>query len=145
MDGNTSVLLGTTPGCHGEHAKHYIRRVQVNKTEDAGIIYKKYNHESVTDSVWSSNNTDYCIMFPITAKEGSIFKSELLGVKQLEVVKNIFENWIISGMRDPKSSIQNNVSNTVTVPNDQWDDVANYIWDNKDIFAGISFIPQSGD
>ena len=144
-DGNTSVLLGITPGCHGEHAKHYIRRVQVNKTEEAGITYKKYNPDAVVESVWSSNHTDDCIMFPITAKEGSIFKSELLGIKQLEVVKNIFENWIISGMRDPNSTIQNNVSNTVTVPNDQWDEVANYIWDNKNIFAGISFIPQSGD
>ena len=144
-DGTTSLLLGTTPGCHGEHAKHYIRRVQVNKTEDAGIAYKKHNPEAVVESIWSNNHTDDCIMFPITAKEGSIFKSELFGIKQLEVVKNIFENWIIEGMRDPYSTIQNNVSNTVTVPDDQWDDVANYIWENRNTFAGISFIPQTGD
>lgn len=144
-DGSTSLLLGTTPGCHGEHAKHYIRRVQVNKTEDAGIGYKKYNPEAIVESIWSNNHTDDCIMFPITAKEGSIFKSELLGIKQLEVVKNIFENWVCEGMRDPLSKIQNNVSNTVTVPEDQWDEVANYIWEFRRTFAGVSFIPQTGD
>ena len=144
-DGTISLLLGTTPGCHGEHSKHYIRRVQVNKTEDAGIAYKKNNPDSVIESVWSNNHTDDCIMFPITAKEGSIYKSELLGIKQLQVVENLFENWVLPGMRDPNSPIQNNVSNTVTVPEEQWDDVANYIWDHRYTFAGVSFIPQTAD
>lgn len=145
MDGTVSLLLGTTPGCHGEHSPKYIRRVQVNKTEDSGIAYKQTNPDAVIESIWSNNNTDDCIMFPIEAKEGSIFKSELLGIKQLQVVENLFKNWILPGMQDPTSPIQNNVSNTVTVPEDQWEDVANYIWENRNTFAGVSFIAESGD
>lgn len=34
-------MSGNTPGCHGDHARHYIRRVQVNKDEEAGQIYQK--------------------------------------------------------------------------------------------------------
>ena len=109
------------------------------------LLIRKNNPDSVIESVWSNNHTDDCIMFPITAKEGSIYKSELLGIKQLQVVENLFENWVLPGMRDPNSPIQNNVSNTVTVPEEQWDDVANYIWDHRYTFAGVSFIPQTGD
>ncbi len=58
-DGNVSVLLGMTSGCHGEHAPHYIRRVQVNKQEESGHVYKETNPKAITDSVWSNNNTDY--------------------------------------------------------------------------------------
>ena len=144
-DGNASVLTGNTPGCHGEHARRYIRRVQVNKDEEAGQIYKKYNPKSVVESVWSNNHTDDCIMFAIEANEQAVLKSELLGTKQLDVVKLLYNNWIIPGSRDESSTIQNNVSNTVIVPDDEWEDVKQYIWDNQNFIAGVSFIPQSGD
>ena len=144
-DGNSSVFLGGTPGCHGEHANKYIRRVQINKTEEAGQIYKKMNPHAVVNSIWSTGNTDNVIMFPIEAKPGSILKNELHGVNQLEIVKSLFQNWVVSGMRDLNSPIQNNVSNTVIVPQDEWKDVEDYIWENRNYLAGVSFIPATGD
>ena len=145
MDGNSSVFLGGTPGCHGEHANKYIRRVQVNKTEEAGQIYKKMNPHAVVNSIWSTGNTDNVIMFPIEAKPGSILKNELYGINQLEIVKSLFQNWVVAGMRDPNSPIQNNVSNTVIVPQDEWKEVEDYIWENRNYLAGVSFIPATGD
>lgn len=144
-DGNSSVLLGMTPGCHGDHAKYYIRRVQVNKEEEAGQIYKKYNPKAVTESVWSTNHTDWCIQFPIIAKEGTIFKKDLLGITQLEVVQMLFNNWIIPGMEDENAVVQNNVSNTIQVPENDWDKVADWVWENRHSIAGVSFLPTSGD
>jgi ribonucleoside-diphosphate reductase alpha chain len=41
--------------------------------------------------------------------------------------------------------LSHNVSNTVTVKPDEWNDVTKYIYDNRKYFAGISLIPQSGD
>ena len=52
----------------GDHARHYIRRVQVNKDEEAGQIYQKANPKAVLESVWSNNRTDNCIMFAISAE-----------------------------------------------------------------------------
>ena len=144
-DGNFSVLTGNTPGCHGEHAKRYIRRVQVNKDEEAGQIYKKFNPKSVVESVWSNNHTDDCIMFAIEADDKTVLKSELLGTEQLDVVKTLYNNWIIPCSRDLQSTIQNNVSNTVIVPEDSWDEVKKYVWHNQDFIAGVSFIPETGD
>ena len=144
MDGNFSVLTGNTPGCHGDHAKHYIRRVQVNKEEEAGKIYKKFNPKAVIDSIWSNNNTDYCIMFPVTAVPNSVLKKDLVGIKQLEVVKDLQSYWVRQGSReDCPVGVENNVSNTVQV--DNWDEVKQYVFKNRDFFAGISFIPQTGD
>lgn len=144
-DGNFGAMTGNTSGCHGEHAPMYIRRVQVNKDEEAGQIYAKYNPRSVKESIWSNNHTDNCIMFPITAKEGSIFKEELKGTAQLDVVRTLQDSWVREGKRDKFSTIENNVSNTVQVPNDSWDIVADYIWDYQDDIAGISFIGEFGE
>lgn len=144
-DGRTSTLTGNPPGCHPEHSRMYIRRVQVNKDEEIGQIYKKYNPEAVSDSVWSANNTDYSIMFPVVVSEETMVKRDLLGIKQLEIVKLLQENWILPGNVNPESGLANNVSNTVTVPEGDWDRVRDYIWEHKNVFAGVSFVPETGD
>ena len=137
-DGNLGAMTGNTSGCHGEHARKYIRRVQVNKEEEAGQIYAKYNPRACVESIWSNNHSDNCLMFAIEAAPNCILKEQLLGVKQLEVVKLLQTNWVRAGKRDPNSSIENNVSNTVQV--DDWDAVKEYVWNNRNDLAGISFI-----
>lgn len=144
--GNASVLLQTANGIHGEHSKTYLRHIQMNKfTKVAEILSEKYP-AMIEDGVWSSSGTDYCIAFPFVAPESSIYKNDLLGVKQLEYIKKAQQYWVDTGTNlelctDKK--LRHNVSNTVTV--DNWDEVIDYIYKNKQWFAGISFIPMTGD
>jgi len=144
--GNASVLLKTASGIHGEHSQQYIRNVQVNMDDDIAKYFNVINPKMVEKSVWSTNNTDWVISFPITTNKNSIFKDQLLGVKLLEAVKLTQENWVESGTNielctDP--TIRHNVSNTVIV--DDWDAVENYIFDNRKTFSGISLLPLTGD
>lgn len=138
MDGNLGAMTGNTSGCHGEHARRYIRRVQVNKEEEAGQIYAKYNPRACVESIWSNNHSDNCLMFAIEANSDCIFKQDLLGVKQLEVVRLLQTNWVRAGKRNPEDTIENNVSNTVQV--DDWETVKEYVWNHKNDLAGVSFI-----
>jgi len=144
--GNASVLLKTASGIHGEHSPYYIRNVQINKESEIGQLFKKQNPHMVEDSVWSANNTDYCVAFPIVSPKGSIFKKDLLGVKQLDYVKKAQQFWIECGTNEElctKSYIRHNVSNTITV--DDWDEVTRYVYENREYFCGISFAPEMGD
>jgi len=144
--GNASVILGTASGIHGEHSKRYIRHVTKNVTEDIVEVFKKHNPAMIETSVWSNNGTDVMIAFPIETKEGSIYKSDLLGVKQLEYVKLTQQNWVMEGKNtnvEQPDYIQHNVSNTITV--DNWEEVEQYVWNNKEYFTGISFMSAFGD
>ena len=42
-------------------------------------------------------------------------------------------------------TVRHNVSNTVTVPASQWNKVEDYLFKNKEYFAGVSFLSGSGD
>lgn len=144
--GNASVLLGTASGIHGEHAPMYFRNVQVNEQDEVGHVIQRLNPKMVEKSVWSTNGTDNVISFPIVSNADSIYKDDLLGVKQLEFVKNAQQNWIEHGTnyyRCRIPEVRHNVSNTITV--DNWDEVEQYIFDNREWFAGISLLPMSGD
>lgn len=144
--GNASVLLGTGSGIHGEHSKMYFRNVQMSDQDDVLSIIQQYNPSMVEVSVWSANGTDRVVSFPVVSKEGSIFKSDLLGVKQLEYVKKAQQYWVENGTNvelcvDP--NLRHNISNTITV--DDWDEVEQYIFDNRQWFAGISLLSAMGD
>ena len=147
-EGTSSSMLGTSSGIHPHHAKRYIRHVQANVLEPPYQYFKSYNPQACEKSSWSANNTDEVIKFPIEVPDGSKLKNQLPAVEMLTVVKDAQKNWVNNG-KNTKLCTQNylshNVSNTVTVQPDEWDDVTKYIYQNRKYFAGISLIPQSGD
>lgn len=142
--GNASVLLKCASGIHGEHSPRYIRHVQMNKQTEVGRLFAERNPSMVENSVWS--DLDYVIGFPIEPVKGSIYKSDLLGVKQLEYVKSAQDNWIEHGTNKHlcvKPFLKHNVSNTITV--DDWDEVTRYIYENRYSLCGISLLSAAGD
>lgn len=144
--GNASVLLGTASGIHGEHSPMYFRNVQMNENDEVLSILKDVNPKMVEKSVWGSNGTDYVVSFPVVTKEGSVYKDNLLGVKQLEYVKLAQQNWIEYGTNEhlcTDKRLRHNVSNTITV--DDWDEVEQYLFDNREYFAGVSLLSSYGD
>lgn len=144
--GNASVLLGCASGIHGDHAARYFRNVQMTNHDAVTELITKTNPKMVEPSAWSQNKTDVVVSFPIVAKEGSIFKKDLLGVKQLEYVKLAQSVWVEEGTNLElcvNPTLRHNVSNTITV--DDWDEVEQYIFDNRQYFSGISLLSSFGD
>jgi ribonucleoside-triphosphate reductase len=147
-EGTSSSMLGTSSGIHPHHAKRYIRHVQANVLEAPFQHFRKYNPQACEKSSWSANDTDEVIKFPIEVPDGSKLKNQLPAVEMLEIVKQTQKNWVYSGKNKKlctQEYLSHNVSNTVTVKPDEWDDVTKYIYNNRKYFAGISLIPQSGD
>lgn len=144
--GNASVLLETFSGIHGGHAKRVLRHAQFNNEMEVLKAFKEKFPAMVEDSVWSTNKTDSVIAFPLIAKEGSIFRADLLGVKMLEYVKKAQQVWVEEGTNvelctHPK--LRHNISNTISV--DSWEEVTKYLYENRQWFCGVSLMAASGD
>ena len=77
--------------------------------------------------------------------DSTILRGDLQGLKLLEYVKLVQQNWVLAGMKDQKSPVKNNVSNTIDVPDNEWDKVKEWVWDNQDYIAGVSFLSTYGD
>lgn len=144
--GNSSVLLKSPSGIHGDHSPMYLRNMQMNKESEVVQLIKKTNPYMIEESVWSPSKTDWVVSFPVVANKGSIFKQDILGVKHLELVKKVQKYWVDYGTNLElcvDNTVRHNVSNTITV--DDWDSVEAYLFDNRDSFTGVSFIPNTGD
>jgi len=144
--GTSSCILGSASGIHPHHSTRYIRRTQANKIEAPAIHFQKTNPMAVEQSVWK--DTDVVLSFVCEIPAGAKIKNNLSAIEMLENVKTTQSNWVKTGTitsRSVQPWLIHNVSNTITVREDEWDDVTNYIWNNRKHFSGVSLLPESGD
>lgn len=146
--GSTSCVLSTGSGIHPHHAKRYIRRVQANRAEFPLQHFQKQNPLAVEKSVWSANGTDYVISFLCEVPKTAITKNKMGAVELLKKVQLTQQNWVEYGTNSEccvVPYVRHNVSNTITVKEDEWQDIEDYIFENRRWFAGISLLAASGD
>ena len=143
-DGTVSLLLGMTSGIHGAYAKRYLRSVEANIEEPCLKAYEEANPKAVQPNIFKPS-TDKKIFFPIEEGDDTVLRGDLQGVKLLEYVKLVQQSWVVTGMTNPNSPVKNNVSNTVDVPDSDWDKVREWVWTNQNYIAGVSFLSTYGD
>jgi ribonucleoside-diphosphate reductase alpha chain len=142
--GTTSLELGCVgSGHHAHHARRYIRRVTADELEYVFQAYKAVNpHACIRkpDGKW-------VIEFPVEAPAGATIKDDLGAIQFLDMVKSTQQNWVVPGTAVGNASpgLSHNVSNTVTVKPEEWDDVADYLWANREFFTGVSLLASTGD
>jgi len=144
-EGTTSLLLNTGSGIHSRHSRRYFRRIQANRIDSVYQYFKQYNPHLCESSAYGK--TDDVITFPIETPPGALLRDEVDAVRFLEMVRLVQENWVIPGTSHALYSpgLYHNVSNTITVKDDEWEAVADFIWENRSRFTGIAMLKATGD
>ena len=170
--GTTSLVLGTASGIHAWHNDYYLRTMRFGKNEDVAA-YLMINHpELCEDDVLRPNDT-VCVRIPVKAPEGSIFRTET-AIDTLERVKKFSQEWIkpghINGANTHNVSATISIDKNrkyIYVPvdpenpdieyleevfdcddiedkRDEWQAVGEWMWDNKNVYNGLSVLPYFG-
>ena len=135
--GTTSLVLGTASGIHAWHAPYYLRTMRFNKNEDIAS-YLMVNHpELCEDDVLRPTDT-VCVRIPVKAPEGSILRTET-AIDTLERVKKFSIEWIKPGHTSGDNT--HNVSATISILEDGWKEVGEWMWENRDVYNGLSVLP----
>ena len=87
------------------------------------------------------------ITFPVETPAGAFLRDEVDALRFLEMVRLVQENWVIPGTSHALYSpdLYHNVSNTISVREDEWEAVADFIWENRSRFTGIAMLQVKGD
>jgi ribonucleoside-triphosphate reductase len=162
--GTVSQLVDAASGCHPRFAKHYIRRVRISSSDplckllrsqnvpmdpevgqgpervnkrrqellalgrdadEAKILVPDWDGESLVDT--------WVIPFPEKAPTGATLRDDMTALDQLEWYKKVRTSWC-----------EHNQSLTVYVRDNEWLDVAVWVWNNFDLVCGVSFLPYDG-
>lgn len=130
--GTLSQTVDCASGMHTRYSQYYIRRIRISTTDslfkmlkDQGIPY----HPEVGQTTEEANT--FVLEFPVKSPKGSVYKDDLSAVDQLEHWKTVKINYTT-----------HNPSITVSVSEDEWIEVAHWLYRNWDILGGLSFLPR---
>jgi ribonucleoside-diphosphate reductase alpha chain len=138
--GTTSLVLGTASGIHAWHNDFYLRTMRFNKNEDIAVYLMENHPELCEDDVLRPNDT-VCVRIPVKAPEGSILRTET-PIDTLERVKLFSTDWIRTGHVNGDNT--HNVSATISIRDNEWEEVGNWMWENRDTYNGLSVLNYWG-
>jgi ribonucleoside-diphosphate reductase alpha chain len=138
--GTSSLALGTSSGIHAWHNDFYIRRIRVGKNEPI-YTYLAINHPELIEDEYFRPHDTAVISVPQKAPAGSILRHES-ALDLLERVKSVYQSWVKPGHRTGQNT--HNISATVSIKADQWEEVGKWMWDNKKFYNGLSVLPYDG-
>ena len=135
--GTSSLVLGTSSGIHAWHNDFYVRRMRLGKNE-ALYQYLSQNHPELVEDDFFKPDIQAVVSVPQRAPKGAIYRTES-PMDLLERTKKFNVEWVKAGHR--KGANTNNVSATISVKQDEWDQVGEWMWKNKNTFNGLSVLP----
>ena len=127
--GTVSQLVDSASGIHPRFSEHYIRRVRSDKKDPLAQFMSAAGFP-VEQDLMSQASLVYS--FPVKSPEGCTTVKQVGAMEQLKLWKAYQNGWC-----EHKPSI------TVYYTDDEFLEVAQWIWDNFDLCSGISLLPYS--
>jgi len=130
--GTVSQTFNCASGIHPRHAPYYIRRVRISATDSLFRMLKDQGVPHQPEVGQSDENAStYVLEFPVRAPEGAPCKDDFSALEQLEYWKRVKENYT-----------EHNPSATISIGEDEWISVVDWVQKNWDIIGGLSFLPR---
>jgi len=135
--GTTSLTIGTSSGIHPWHSEYYLRRVRVGKNESIYTHLLIHHPELIEDEYFRPHDTAI-ITVPQKAPESAITRKES-ALQLLKRVKTVTEEWVRPGTRRGQNT--HNISATLSIRKDEWVDVGDWMWENREYYNGLAVLP----
>lgn len=128
--GTVSQLNGVSSGMHPWHSEYYIRTVRGDNKDPITQFMKDAGVPNEPDVMNPDNTTVFS--FPRKAPEGALTRKDLTAIEHLELWLAYQRHWC-----EHKPSV------TISVKEDEWDAVGEWVYDHFDEMSGVSFLPFS--
>lgn len=131
--GNVSQLVDASSGMHPRHAPHYIRRVRIGAVDSLFQMMKDQKvpfHPEVGQA--EENASVFVFEFPVMAPKSTTYRNDLTAIQQLDHWRMVKEHYT-----------EHNPSVTVSISDNEWLGVADWLYKNWDMVGGLSFLPRN--
>lgn len=151
-EGTSSLVCMSSSGIHPRHSPEYLRRATYSEGEpvldillrDAPELLEKVYYPSPSGPVFNG----YRFITLIESPNKDVTEQTVKALETLEVVKTFKKYWVDEGTnldRCVNKTVRHNVSNTIKLEPEEYDEVFAEILAQKDLFNGISVLAKTGD
>lgn len=128
--GTASQLVDSASGGHKRYRKYYIRTVRADNKDPLTAFLKDVGIPNEPDVMKPEHTTVFS--FPIAAPEDAVTTEDSTAIDDLNIWRVYKKHWT-----------EHNPSVTINVREDEWIEVANWVYQNWEDVGGISFLPYS--
>ena len=128
--GTVSQLVDSASGIHARHNPFYIRTVRADNKDPLCKLMQEMGFPNEPDVTKPEHTTVFS--FPMRSPKGAVCRMDMTAMEQLELWKTYAESWC-----EHKPSV------TISVKEEEWVEVAAWVYTNFDTISGISFLPFS--
>ena len=128
--GTVSQLVDSASGIHARHSPFYLRTVRADNKDPLCKLMQDMGFPNEADVTKPEHTTVFS--FPMKTPKGAICRMDMTALEQLELWKTYATSWC-----EHKPSV------TISVKEDEWVEVASWVYKNFDSISGISFLPFS--
>ena len=128
--GTVSQLVDSASGIHPRYSEHYVRTVRADKKDPLAQLMRQQGFP-VEDCAMKPDTTDI-FSFPVEGPNHAVFRNDRSALEQLDHYLMFQKEWS-----------EHNVSITVYVKDHEWMGVGDWVYQNFDALAGVSFLPHS--
>lgn len=139
-EGTSSCVLGSASGIHARHSEYYLRRFRINRGDSLDSYLRNVIPDLVENDLFSA--TGSVVTIPQKSPDGAITREKETAEDMLKRVYDYNENWVSFGHRSGDN--KNNVSATISVKDHEWEMVRESMWNNRELYSGISLLPYDG-
>ena len=128
--GTVSQLVDSASGIHARHNPYYIRTVRADNKDPLCKLMQEMGFPNEPDVTKPDHTTVFS--FPMKSPNGAVCRTDMTALEQLNLWKTYADSWC-----EHKPSV------TISVKEDEWVEVASWVYENFDSISGISFLPFS--
>lgn len=129
--GTVSQLVNSSSGLHTRHAPYYLRTVRADNKDPLTIFLKDAGVYWEPDAMATKSTSVF--YFPQKSPEGAVCRDNQTALEALDLWSHLQEHWC-----------EHKPSATINVREDEWMDVAAWVYRNFDTLSGVSFLPHDG-
>lgn len=139
-EGSSSCVLGSSSGIHARHSEYYLRRIRMNADDPLAVYLNNTVPELVEQDLFSS--TGVVVTIPQESPKGALTRHQETAESLFFRAINYSHNWVNAGHRSGDN--KHNVSVTISVKENEWDNLKELMWKHRDSYSGISLLPFDG-
>lgn len=142
-EGTGSMVLQTSSGITPWHARKGLRLQWLKSTEPHLQYLLEHIPEAVFPSAYASNEMVVAFPWDLGDNPDLWLKTETDPIDHLRKVVLVQRHWVKAGQN--RGDFCNSVSNTIRVPDGDWQRTSDFIFDHQYELAGVSLLGDTGD
>lgn len=128
--GTVSQLVDSASGIHPRHSEYYTRTVRADNKDPLCTLMKQIGFPNEPDVTKPEHTSVFS--FPVKSPDHARFRNQISAIQHLELWMFYKKFWA-----------EHTVSITISVKENEWLDVAAYVFKHFEHISGISFLPFS--